>query len=480
MTLDQRLRDAAAGVKEATRHLVPPPIETLGRAPRRPTPVPAGRPLVAAAAAFLAALLVVGAAGLVLRSDGSRIVDQPMTTAPPAPPPLPSLQWSRVPHDETVFGGVGQQQILSVAAGGPGLVAVGVSGPGVGEFSGNRDAAVWTSPDGLTWSRAPHDDDVFGGPGSQEVSSVTAGGPGLVAVGHRFDEPDRPGVYPAVWTSVDGISWMRVADDGPAFSEGGSMSSVTRGGPGLVAVGTDSWSAAVWTSGDGINWSRVPHDPVVFGVGIAAGDTGQQTTMSDVTVGGPGLVAVGSASSGAWSESSDGINWTHEPGAASAVVWTSLDGVTWTRTPDDPAVFGGEGHHRMSAVTPGGPGLVAVGSYELFTVESDTADGLVSSSDRAVVWTSPDGITWMRIPHDEVVFGGEAMSGVVSNGPDIVAVGGGAWTSLNGVTWRREPTPPGSGLRDITTGGPGLVAVGTAATETQADHAAVFVAAEER
>ena len=42
---------------------------------------------------------------------------------------------------------------------------------------------VWTSVDGITWSRVPHDEAVFGGEGDQEISSVTAGGPGLVAVG---------------------------------------------------------------------------------------------------------------------------------------------------------------------------------------------------------------------------------------------------------------------------------------------------------
>ena len=42
-------------------------------------------------------------------------------------------------------------------------VVVGVDGSG-----GDWDAAAWTSPDGLAWSRVPHDEPVFGGPGTLE------------------------------------------------------------------------------------------------------------------------------------------------------------------------------------------------------------------------------------------------------------------------------------------------------------------------
>ncbi len=36
-----------------------------------------------------------------------------------------SLSWSRIPDNESVFGGEGEQAMFDVAAGGPGLVAVG-------------------------------------------------------------------------------------------------------------------------------------------------------------------------------------------------------------------------------------------------------------------------------------------------------------------------------------------------------------------
>ena len=134
------------------------------------------------------------------------------------------------------------------------------------------------------------------------------------------------------------------------------MSSVTAGGPGLVAVGSDVERAAVWTSVDGITWSRVPHDEAVFAV---AG-------MSGVTVGGPGLVAVGGS----------GL-----VDAGQVNVWTSPDGITWSRVPHDEVVFGGRPGVRMKSVTAFGSGLVAVGSDQIPATSGPTGSN-------AAVWNA--------------------------------------------------------------------------------------------
>ena len=193
--------------------------------------------------------------------------------------------WSRVPHDEAVFGGDSRQAMSSVTAGGPGLVAV-------GDDAWNA-AAVWTSPDGFTWSRVPHDEAVFGGLGDNDwgrMFSVTTGGPGLVAVG----EASKPGgaIVAAVWTSPDGFTWSRVPHDDDIFGTGGAMASVTTVGSGLVAVGEEAVPrsglvAAAWTSPDGFTWSRVPHDDEIFGSGPDI------QRMQSVTAIGKGLVAFG-------------------------------------------------------------------------------------------------------------------------------------------------------------------------------------------
>ena len=169
------------------------------------------------------------------------------------------------------------QLINSVTEGGPGLVAVGQDDPAGSAATGwvDSDAAVWVSADGYTWTRVPHDEAVFGGPDGQRMMSVTAGGPGLVAVGSDYrDGSGWPDV--AVWVSADGYTWTRVPHDQAIFGGQGGQEvlSVTEGGPGLVAVGSvDSYaSAAVWVSADGYTWTRVPHDEAVFGGPGTPGD----------------------------------------------------------------------------------------------------------------------------------------------------------------------------------------------------------------
>ncbi len=363
--------------------------------------------------------------------------------------------WSRVPDDATVLAEAGDQWMESVTAGGPGLVAVGLDLSG-----GGSDGAVWTSPDGVTWSRIPDDEAVFGG---AWMNDVTAGGPGLVAVG-------RDGLTAAVWNSADGITWSRVAHDQAVF--GGriaqEMFSVTAGGPGLVAVGNiatiDDDDAAVWTSPDGVTWSRVHDDVTVFG-------GARIQWMFSVTVGGPGLVAVGIDDSG---------------GDFDAAVWTSPDGVNWSRVSHDEAVLGGSGDQSMRSVTAGGPGLVAVG-------RDDAGD-----DEDAAVWTSADGITWSRVLDDDSVLGGpgsQSMDDVTTGGLSLVAVGsdlsGGSydaavWVSPDGVTWSRVPDDEsvfgGAGtqvMNSVTAGGPGLVAVGFADPSLADDDPAVWVEATE-
>ncbi len=228
------------------------------------------------------------------------------------------VSWSRVPHDSAVFGGAGSG-MTSVTAGGPGLVAVGW----VDDAAYDSTPAVWTSVDGLSWSRVPHDEAVFGGARNQTMSSVTVGGPGLVAVGSDGD-PHGPGfddspaeiAAAAVWTSDDGLSWSRVPHDDALF--GGAarqwMTSVAAGGPGVVAVGVGirpdnsvGDPTMVWTSTDGLTWSRVPHDEALFGDGFPGSVTGFPVS---VTATSRGLVVVGGQNF--WT-SPDGFSWFRGP-----------------------------------------------------------------------------------------------------------------------------------------------------------------------
>ena len=137
------------------------------------------------------------------------------------------------------------RKIIAVAAGGPGLVAAGRDYP-----DGDADAAVWTSADGRVWSRVPHDEAVFGGGEAQEIIAVAAGGPGLVAVGFDVSGGD---LGAAVWTSADGRVWSRVPQDETVLGGGyAQIVAVAARGPGLVAVGYGvsggETDAAVWVS----------------------------------------------------------------------------------------------------------------------------------------------------------------------------------------------------------------------------------------
>ena len=58
---------------------------------------------------------------------------------------------------------------LTVATGEPGLVAVGHDGAWSGSGGPGQPAAVWTSPNGLTWTRVP----------DQEQPPARVGQPGL-------------------------------------------------------------------------------------------------------------------------------------------------------------------------------------------------------------------------------------------------------------------------------------------------------------
>ena len=123
---------------------------------------------------------------------------------------------------------------------------------GTASAGDDLDGAVWISVDGLNWARVSDARAGLGAPGDQEMFSVVAGGPGLVAVG--YEGLAGGGWDAAVWVSADGLIWTRVSDEsgelgGADFTD---MRWVVVGGPGLVAVGSSGsesdTDAAVWVS----------------------------------------------------------------------------------------------------------------------------------------------------------------------------------------------------------------------------------------
>lgn len=109
------------------------------------------------------------------------------------------IVWEPVGVD--ALGGPGDQQIHGLATGCGGVTAVGEE-----TVEGETDAAVWRSTDGDAWVRVGDPEGVFGGPGPQRMFTIACSPNGLVAAGADGAGPATDG---AVWTSPDGEHWAR-------------------------------------------------------------------------------------------------------------------------------------------------------------------------------------------------------------------------------------------------------------------------------
>lgn len=317
------------------------------------------------------------------------------------------LAWSRYPDlDGNLADFTSQAHAATTAQ--PGLVAV-------GRYRGlehsHDTAGVWVSEDGSGWHRLD-DDTVFEAAAPAEMHGVADTRFGIIAVGfegHVF--VGDPWAEAAVWRSPDGRSWERMSDDLGAFGGAGvqRMHDVVDGGPGLIAVGVDDdpqadRRAAVWTYADGGAWERVAaNDPAFDGPG--------SLEMFAITAFEGGYVAVG------------------QGGDGSAGVWTSPDGQVWERVPDDPDNLEGEGTPTMLDVARVGEQLVAVGF-----------EHLPGRHSVAAAWRSQDAISWERIVHQPALFDQGTptyMTSVVALEDRIVAAGyhGDGSVSLHPIVW---------------------------------------------
>lgn len=158
----------------------------------------------------------------------------PLWTAPPA---------SEVPDAKSPFrlvDGIGDRHaVSSVTAGGPGYVAVGW------RWSVD-EGRVWTSVDGRTWVRQPND--ITNG----YLEEIVEFNGVLYAFGHESGA--FTGVGPGtVWRSSDGVSWTQTASISQA---GAHWRDVLATDDGLIAFETGDGFGEVWLSSDGTSWRR--------------------------------------------------------------------------------------------------------------------------------------------------------------------------------------------------------------------------------
>jgi hypothetical protein len=265
----------------------------------------------------------------------------------------------------------------------PVAMATGVDGPIVAVGRSGPKPVAWTSADGVAWQR--HQVPVLGVDGvAERMTTVVAAERGYVAGGSVG--PELFERHARFWKSVDGIDWRPVPDDPAAFANA-EVRAITRFGDGFVAVGVvgtaqEPSAAVAWTSADGVTWTRSDDPSFVDGVAVAV-----------VPAPFGGLVAVGS-----------------DLDRREAVAWTSPDGRRWTWAPTEASRKHSGGFVWMSDVVAIDDTLIAIGAYQ----------GLQRAT--ATSWVSHDGSVWEQARSAPVQEQGEFFA-VTPGGPGVIVVG---------------------------------------------------------
>jgi len=367
------------------------------------------------AAQSAVAVAVAGGHAVVTATVAGPQSRQPAISVVAAGAPVIQVNMAKIP------GAFDPQLAVNAIAAGSGVqVAVG---------SANGYPAAWDSIDGgNSWARAAGATPaVFERPGTEQLTSVTHGAAGWLAVGGVTSGAPQ---HPVVLTSVDGKSWQ-AADAEAVFGTPGLVSEQAAAGPGgYVIVGDQVMAtgtvAVAWRSANlagPTGWQRAA-------VSKLAGMAGS-TQMQAVAASGTGFVAVGSAGS-------------------QASAWTSPDGRTWRE--DNLPMPIGTPRAVLQHVASSGRTVVAIGTA--ITTTGQRLPFAASSANGGLTWTES------ALP---VPAGQASVSALTAAGRTFTATGTFGrtpghqdvvvWTSANGSAWTAA-TPTGQGLT-----GPGIQAI---------------------
>jgi hypothetical protein len=379
---------------------------------RKPAIVAAGVLAAAAAVVLLVVLLQDDSVPQPEPGDATPRVNETTTTGETETSPAVdpgALAWSG--SGVAALGGGGAQQMNAVVnpieGNVPAFVAVGAEGP-----TGERVAAIWTSPDGEAWTRVNAD---LGASGDQVLNSVAyhQGWATLFAGGTTDADGDKDA---ALWRSKNGRRWSAV----PGLREPGSdeqVNAVNGTRLGLTAAGSRRENGS--EGEDGAIWI-VPEagGPIMVTEGL--GGKGDQRVNRVVQLKDDSFVAVGFD-------------------AGDAGVWTSEDGMSWKASGANPLEAKGQVEEIFDAVV-FGTEVVAVGR----------------AGDAGAAWYSPNGGGWKRVANVGGVFtdpeGAVELRRVVASededGPRFLAGGragpaAAVWVSSDGERWSREPDSEG-------------------------------------
>lgn len=307
-------------------------------------------------------------------------------------------------------------------------------------IDGTQEVALWRSNDGAIWTLLTQGGATFA---DAQVRQLLATQSGLVAWGSvgqpictGSGEGETCGPLPEmVWTSPDAATWTKIAA-GSMFA-GGTISAVTIGPLGLVAVGDTGWDKpAIWLSDSGAAWRTLSLPSSTFA----------HAHFYSVRATGSGYVLAGSV--GGTAPISGGMA---APSTGVAAGWWSPDGLTWTKATLQRS--GGVGA-SLGGLSVGAQGLVAVGS------ESGGKSG-------ALGWISSDGRAWRpaallyagapsAAPDEPTI---PAM-GVCDDGTHLLGLDVDSllvlrlWISSDGISWHQLPS---TGATDTIPMSPGEV-----------------------
>ncbi len=307
--------------------------------------------------------------------------------------------------------------------------------------SANGFPAAWTSVDGgSSWTRATGATPaVLNRPGSQQLTSVTHGNMGWLAVGGVTASAAE---HPVVVVSANATSWQ-AADNETVFSAPGLFTEqAAADGQVYVIVGyqnirpakngqaiADHTVAAAWWSAGLTGWQRAGTAPSAGTAGALDGPGARQ--MMAVAASSAGFVAVGSHGD--------------QPSA-----WTSADGRSW-RQADLPLPVGST-RAVLQHVASTGRTVAAVGTA--LTTTGVPVPFAASSSDGGATWIEsalplPAGLTSVTA----LAAAGRAFTATGTYGSTPGHQNVVIWTSPNGSSWRAAE-PSGQGLT-----GPGIQAI---------------------